>query len=805
MIRSTKSSRIDTEALKRERPLADVIASYGVALRRESAGTYRALCPFHQERTPSFWIDARDPTTSTTGVSELWCARRRHHVRHGARGLLVPGGLRAPDHAGRPPTSEPARTSGSTARPGGAGRTGADSVEGARPRPGAAGSTRSSSGGIDGPGVPACASGAARTSRAPAARVRGWAHPAQHLRRRLRAMRPGRRSRWRSTSGWWWSARGGERRAGLSRVLLRSSDHSRAPRRPSDLVYRARDRGPAVHHLRPATSDAVGRACPAAATEIPGAAGRKASPGSGACGRARRRLSRRGTAGLARRRRLGPAGLRHLRHPLSGRTSAALSASRSPSTACSTRTAPAGAPPSASRHSSAAAGGRCGYPTASTWPSSPPWASTAARRSHPGRPCARRRLAAVSAYEVRHIRSTPVRQRCQAGDRPSRSHPLCIAKTSCARSRIWDDSASEAAVHGPGHVGRPLRRLRLDRARASCPEARGLLLEGLGRRHRRTARTECHAASEDARSCRARARGRHAAHQCRPAQLRRAPLRRAGAPMGRGDRRARCAGDRRRRRAPSFLRADRALRSSSGASPAARRRLPAGGLRPFDAATFPDRRPRPARPGRAGRRGGPPAPRRRPSPTAHLRGPRARPATRFSSGRSAARHPRRPGRPADGVARTDPAGRAGAGSADWARAYQRLALERPLDQERRARHRPIAGRCRSALLGADRPLPGRFECERPPGRAATGSARSSWRSARWRSSSAGHLHRPLAEKARAGRPAAGPGQAQPRRLPGRAAPGGLRAHLRRPDRAGRLGSIGWRPPIGRLRSRPATA
>src|SRR4051794_33219108 len=38
-------SRIDTEALKRERPLADVIASYGVALRREGSGTYRGLCP----------------------------------------------------------------------------------------------------------------------------------------------------------------------------------------------------------------------------------------------------------------------------------------------------------------------------------------------------------------------------------------------------------------------------------------------------------------------------------------------------------------------------------------------------------------------------------------------------------------------------------------------------------------------------------------------------------------------------------------------------------------------------------------
>jgi DNA primase len=61
MIRSTDPGRrIDTDSLKRERPLADVVASYGITLRRESAGTYRALCPFHQERTPSFWIDARD-------------------------------------------------------------------------------------------------------------------------------------------------------------------------------------------------------------------------------------------------------------------------------------------------------------------------------------------------------------------------------------------------------------------------------------------------------------------------------------------------------------------------------------------------------------------------------------------------------------------------------------------------------------------------------------------------------------------------------------------------------------------------
>ncbi len=56
---SNGARRIDTEALKAERPLADVVASYGIALRREGAGSYRALCPVHQEHTPSFWIDAR--------------------------------------------------------------------------------------------------------------------------------------------------------------------------------------------------------------------------------------------------------------------------------------------------------------------------------------------------------------------------------------------------------------------------------------------------------------------------------------------------------------------------------------------------------------------------------------------------------------------------------------------------------------------------------------------------------------------------------------------------------------------------
>jgi DNA primase len=52
---------IDTDVVKRERPLADVVAASGVVLRgRRGGGRLWGLCPFHQERTPSFCVDVRD-------------------------------------------------------------------------------------------------------------------------------------------------------------------------------------------------------------------------------------------------------------------------------------------------------------------------------------------------------------------------------------------------------------------------------------------------------------------------------------------------------------------------------------------------------------------------------------------------------------------------------------------------------------------------------------------------------------------------------------------------------------------------
>ena len=56
-----EGGRIDVAALKQDRPLEDVVAAYGIPLRRGGAGRYWALCPFHQERTASFCVDARDP------------------------------------------------------------------------------------------------------------------------------------------------------------------------------------------------------------------------------------------------------------------------------------------------------------------------------------------------------------------------------------------------------------------------------------------------------------------------------------------------------------------------------------------------------------------------------------------------------------------------------------------------------------------------------------------------------------------------------------------------------------------------
>ena len=53
--------RGEIDALKRDRPLAGVLEASGVRLRPGSPGTFWALCPFHAETEPSFFVDVRDP------------------------------------------------------------------------------------------------------------------------------------------------------------------------------------------------------------------------------------------------------------------------------------------------------------------------------------------------------------------------------------------------------------------------------------------------------------------------------------------------------------------------------------------------------------------------------------------------------------------------------------------------------------------------------------------------------------------------------------------------------------------------
>ncbi len=51
-------SKAEIEAVKRAHDLVDVVASYGIKVRRKGAN-YAALCPFHEEKTPSFIINPK--------------------------------------------------------------------------------------------------------------------------------------------------------------------------------------------------------------------------------------------------------------------------------------------------------------------------------------------------------------------------------------------------------------------------------------------------------------------------------------------------------------------------------------------------------------------------------------------------------------------------------------------------------------------------------------------------------------------------------------------------------------------------
>ncbi len=55
------AARIDTAAIRRDYPLADIAARHGVALRPRGAGRWIGACPFHDDHDPSLAIYADDP------------------------------------------------------------------------------------------------------------------------------------------------------------------------------------------------------------------------------------------------------------------------------------------------------------------------------------------------------------------------------------------------------------------------------------------------------------------------------------------------------------------------------------------------------------------------------------------------------------------------------------------------------------------------------------------------------------------------------------------------------------------------
>jgi len=60
MITSSNSRLIQIETLKRDHPIADVVAASGVQLRPGGPGTFKACCPFHDDHIPSLLVDTRD-------------------------------------------------------------------------------------------------------------------------------------------------------------------------------------------------------------------------------------------------------------------------------------------------------------------------------------------------------------------------------------------------------------------------------------------------------------------------------------------------------------------------------------------------------------------------------------------------------------------------------------------------------------------------------------------------------------------------------------------------------------------------
>ena len=74
------AERIDFKYVREHADFGKVLAAYGVELVKDGGkpGQFKALCPFHDDRSPSFWLDS---STNTWGCYASGCPVNAFGVR----------------------------------------------------------------------------------------------------------------------------------------------------------------------------------------------------------------------------------------------------------------------------------------------------------------------------------------------------------------------------------------------------------------------------------------------------------------------------------------------------------------------------------------------------------------------------------------------------------------------------------------------------------------------------------------------------------------------------------------------------
>ncbi len=90
-------NRDDIAAVRERAPLEEIVRER-VALKSGGVGALKGLCPFHDEKTPSFQVR---PAAGALALLRMRRGRRRHRLHHEGRRPAVRGGRRVPRGSGR--------------------------------------------------------------------------------------------------------------------------------------------------------------------------------------------------------------------------------------------------------------------------------------------------------------------------------------------------------------------------------------------------------------------------------------------------------------------------------------------------------------------------------------------------------------------------------------------------------------------------------------------------------------------------------------------------------------------------------